>query len=40
MEHDVYAVLTPEQQARVAKQRQDWQSRDGHGPGPGPGPRP
>ncbi len=40
MEHDVYAALTPEQQARVAKQRQDWQSRDGHGPGPGPGPRP
>lgn len=35
LEHDVYAVLTPEQQALVAKRRQDWQSRDRHGPGPG-----
>lgn len=40
MEHDVYAVLTPEQQALLAKQRQEWQTRRGCGPGPGPGPGP
>jgi protein CpxP len=37
MEHEVYAVLTPQQQTEVAKRRQEWQSRVGPGPGPRPG---
>jgi protein CpxP len=34
MEHDLYAVLTPEQQAEVAKRRQEMESHRGEGPPP------
>jgi protein CpxP len=34
MEHDLYAVLTPEQQAEVAKRHQEMEAHRGEGPAP------